>query len=265
MKSGAKGTGSAGAKGKGGGGGAKVTKKVCIRCVLQPRQNSPSIPPKPSPKPSSHITAPCLPSPPPVSRQPPPKEASLTSLFQRQKQFIINASQPASDKIFDVNAFEKFLHDKIKVDNRVGNLGDTVQISQQGEGKIEVVAHIQFSGRYLKYLYVFLFFSPSFPFFLGGGEIPSSSGVFSLFYSLLSWESIAIGGSTTCVFACEWKWKEEKSVEEWNTKANTRTNKIGQDEEIPQEAAAARLVAGGEHEPGRVRAALLQRGQRRGG
>ncbi|KAL8916629.1 MAG: hypothetical protein Q9208_008388 [Pyrenodesmia sp. 3 TL-2023] len=68
------------------------------------------------------------------------------------KKFIINASQPASDKIFDVAAFEKFLHDKIKVDNRVGNLGDTVQISQQGEGKIEVVAHTQFSGRYLKYL-----------------------------------------------------------------------------------------------------------------
>lgn len=67
-------------------------------------------------------------------------------------QFTINASQPASDKIFDVAAFEKFLHDKIKVDGRVGNLGDVVQISQQGEGKIEVVAHIDFSGRYLKYL-----------------------------------------------------------------------------------------------------------------
>ena len=67
-------------------------------------------------------------------------------------QFIINASQPASDKIFDVSAFEKFLHDKIKVDNRTGNLGDTVVISQQGDGKIEVVAHCEFSGRYLKYL-----------------------------------------------------------------------------------------------------------------
>ncbi|KAK4694764.1 large subunit ribosomal protein L22e, partial [Lecanoromycetidae sp. Uapishka_2] len=66
--------------------------------------------------------------------------------------FIINASQPASDKIFDVAAFEKFLHDKIKVDNRVGNLGDTIAISQQGDGKIEVIAHTQFSGRYLKYL-----------------------------------------------------------------------------------------------------------------
>ncbi|RDL39207.1 Uncharacterized protein BP5553_03547 [Venustampulla echinocandica] len=68
------------------------------------------------------------------------------------QKFIINASQPASDKIFDVSAFEKFLQDKIKVDGRVGNLGDVVQISQIGDGKIEVIAHINFSGRYLKYL-----------------------------------------------------------------------------------------------------------------
>ena len=77
------------------------------------------------------------------------------------RQFIINASQPASDKIFDVSAFEKFLHDKIKVDNRVGNLGDTIVISQQGDGKIEVIAHTQFSGRYLKYLLVSLPFISS--------------------------------------------------------------------------------------------------------
>ncbi|OOQ87860.1 60S ribosomal protein L22 [Penicillium brasilianum] len=68
------------------------------------------------------------------------------------QKYIINASQPASDKIFDVSAFEKFLHDRIKVEGRVGNLGDDVVISQAGEGKIEVVAHIPFSGRYLKYL-----------------------------------------------------------------------------------------------------------------
>ncbi|KAL0942596.1 60S ribosomal protein eL22 [Colletotrichum truncatum] len=68
------------------------------------------------------------------------------------KKFIINASQPASDKIFDVAAFEKFLQDKIKVEGRVGNLGETVQISQQGEGKIEIIAHNELSGRYLKYL-----------------------------------------------------------------------------------------------------------------
>ena len=69
-------------------------------------------------------------------------------------QYTINCSQPVSDKIFDLSAFEKFLHDKVKVENRVGNLGDAVTISQAGNGKIEVVAHIPFSGRYLKYLYV---------------------------------------------------------------------------------------------------------------
>ncbi|KAG9191281.1 ribosomal protein L22e [Alternaria panax] len=68
------------------------------------------------------------------------------------KKFIINCSQPVNDKIFDIQAFEKFLHDRIKVEGRTGNLGDTIQISQQGDGKIEVIAHQEFSGRYLKYL-----------------------------------------------------------------------------------------------------------------
>jgi len=68
------------------------------------------------------------------------------------KKFIINASQAVNDKIFDLSAFEKFLHDRIKVEGRTNNLGDTIAISQQGDGKIEVVAHQEFSGRYLKYL-----------------------------------------------------------------------------------------------------------------
>ena len=85
---------------------------------------------------------------------PPLERNIIDEVFALFQQFIINASQPASDKIFDISAFEKFLHDKIKVDGRVGNLGDAVQISQQGDGKVEVIAHIQFSGRYLKYLYV---------------------------------------------------------------------------------------------------------------
>jgi len=69
-----------------------------------------------------------------------------------QLQFVINASQPVNDKIFDISAYEKFLHERIKVDGRTGNLGDNFQISQIGDGKVEVVAHLEFSGRYLKYL-----------------------------------------------------------------------------------------------------------------
>jgi len=66
--------------------------------------------------------------------------------------YTINCSQPVSDKIFDLGAFEKFLHDRIKVEGRTGNLGDNVDIKSVGDGKIEVVTHIPFSGRYLKYL-----------------------------------------------------------------------------------------------------------------
>lgn len=51
-----------------------------------------------------------------------------------------------------MSAFEKFLNEKIKVDGRVGNLGETIQISQVGDGKIEIIAHNELSGRYLKYL-----------------------------------------------------------------------------------------------------------------
>ncbi|ROT41457.1 ribosomal protein L22e, partial [Sodiomyces alkalinus F11] len=66
--------------------------------------------------------------------------------------FIINASQPANDKIFDVAAFEKFLQDRIKVEGRVNNLGDNITISSTGDGKIEIISHNDLSGRYLKYL-----------------------------------------------------------------------------------------------------------------
>jgi len=67
-------------------------------------------------------------------------------------QYVLDASAPANDKIFDPAAFEKFLHDRIKVDNRTGNLGDSITISREG-GRVVVVANgAKFSGRYLKYL-----------------------------------------------------------------------------------------------------------------
>ncbi|KEZ40701.1 hypothetical protein SAPIO_CDS8638 [Scedosporium apiospermum] len=71
---------------------------------------------------------------------------------KQTKKFVINASQPASDKIFDVSAFTKFLQEKIKVEGRTGNLGDTIVVRQQGDGKVEIIAHNELSGRYLKYL-----------------------------------------------------------------------------------------------------------------
>ncbi|KAH9082092.1 ribosomal protein L22e [Lactarius deliciosus] len=49
--------------------------------------------------------------------------------------FIVDYSRPANDDLFDGAAYEKFLHDRIKDNNR-----------------ITVTSNIPFSKRYLKYL-----------------------------------------------------------------------------------------------------------------
>ncbi|KAI9301066.1 50S ribosomal protein L22e [Cunninghamella echinulata] len=79
-----------------------------------------------------------------------PVKNTKTSAIKKSK-FIIDCSAPANDKIFDVAAFEKYLHDRVKVDGRTNNLGEDVVITRS-DNKIIVVANIAFSKRYLKYL-----------------------------------------------------------------------------------------------------------------
>ena len=59
--------------------------------------------------------------------------------------------QPVEDKVLDPAAFEKFLHDRIKVNGKAGQLGSKVTISRD-KTKIQVAAELPFSKRYLKYL-----------------------------------------------------------------------------------------------------------------
>ncbi|KAI8918213.1 hypothetical protein PhCBS80983_g01913 [Powellomyces hirtus] len=68
--------------------------------------------------------------------------------------FTIDCSSPANDGIFDVDSFEKFLHDRVKVGGRTGNLSDTVTIVKGASGTLTLTAQpsIQFSKRYIKYL-----------------------------------------------------------------------------------------------------------------
>ncbi|KAF9430909.1 37S ribosomal protein S9, mitochondrial [Podila epigama] len=66
--------------------------------------------------------------------------------------FTIDCSGPAGDKIFDAAAFEKFLHDRIKIEGRTGALADKVTIVRADDAKITVTANQEFSKRYLKYL-----------------------------------------------------------------------------------------------------------------
>ncbi|KAL1930214.1 hypothetical protein VTP01DRAFT_1368 [Rhizomucor pusillus] len=78
--------------------------------------------------------------------------APVKSAAPKKQKFVIDCSGPANDKIFDAAAFEKFLHDRIKVEGRTNNLGDNVVITRGADNKITVVANIAFSKRYLKYL-----------------------------------------------------------------------------------------------------------------
>lgn len=47
--------------------------------------------------------------------------------------FFIDFSGPANDGILDGSAFEKYLHDHIKVDNKAGQLGDAIKVTKEGE------------------------------------------------------------------------------------------------------------------------------------
>lgn len=53
--------------------------------------------------------------------------------------------------MLDIAAFEKFLHDRIKVNGKAGNLGTKVTISRD-KTKLNIAAELPFSKRYLKYL-----------------------------------------------------------------------------------------------------------------
>ena len=65
--------------------------------------------------------------------------------------YSIDCAAPVNDGVFILSAFEKFLHDRIKVDGKAGNLGDAVKIGKD-KNKITVTAQLPFSKRYLKYL-----------------------------------------------------------------------------------------------------------------
>merc|ERR1712118_215394 len=65
--------------------------------------------------------------------------------------FSIDCSQPVDDGIMDAASFEKFLQDCIKVNGKVGNLGDLITVGRD-KAKVTVSADTAFSKRYLKYL-----------------------------------------------------------------------------------------------------------------
>jgi len=75
-----------------------------------------------------------------------PKKGKKTTL-----KFIIDSTIPVEHGIMDPGSFEKFLHDRIKVNGKAGVLGHAVIISRD-KTKIHITAEQPFSKRYLKYL-----------------------------------------------------------------------------------------------------------------
>ncbi|CAN9506223.1 unnamed protein product [Ophioblennius macclurei] len=65
--------------------------------------------------------------------------------------FTLDLSHPVEDGILDSSNFETFLKERIKVNGKTGNLGNTVQVGRL-KNMINVTSEKQFSKRYLKYL-----------------------------------------------------------------------------------------------------------------
>ena len=65
--------------------------------------------------------------------------------------YVINCRLPIEDNVIVLSDFETFLTQRIKVDGKTGNLGQSVTVAKDKD-TIVVEAKIPFSKRYLKYL-----------------------------------------------------------------------------------------------------------------
>merc|ERR1719343_1888902 len=63
--------------------------------------------------------------------------------------FVVDCSQPVDDNILEASGLESFFLDRIKVNNKTGNLGDKVKVTRE-KAKISVTAELPFSKKYLK-------------------------------------------------------------------------------------------------------------------
>lgn len=67
---------------------------------------------------------------------------------------MIDCTQPVEDKVLDVAQFEKYLHDKIKIGGKTGQLASNNVVITRDRTKLTVAspADLGFSKRQLKYL-----------------------------------------------------------------------------------------------------------------
>merc|ERR1712047_242854 len=65
------------------------------------------------------------------------------------RKFTINCAAPVDDGILDIASFNQYLMEHIKVEGKVGNLGQNVKIDTQ-KSNLQVNSEIALSKRYLK-------------------------------------------------------------------------------------------------------------------
>ncbi|XP_040288419.1 60S ribosomal protein L22-like [Bufo bufo] len=80
------------------------------------------------------------------------KSTTKGSKKKQLQKFTLDCTHPVEDGIMDAANFEQFLHDGIKVNGKVGNLGGGVVTIERSKSKITVTSEVPFSKRYLKYL-----------------------------------------------------------------------------------------------------------------
>ena len=67
---------------------------------------------------------------------------------------MIDCTQPVDDKVLDVAQFEKYLHDRIKINSKTGQLAAQNVVVTRDRTKLTIAspAELNFSKRQLKYL-----------------------------------------------------------------------------------------------------------------
>merc|ERR1712050_659991 len=79
-----------------------------------------------------------------------PTQKSKKSKSNTRK-FTINCAAPVDDGILDMASFNAYLAEHIKVEGKVGNLGNNIEV-EVAKTNLVVSSEIALSKRYLKYL-----------------------------------------------------------------------------------------------------------------
>ncbi|EGD76047.1 60S ribosomal protein L22 [Salpingoeca rosetta] len=67
------------------------------------------------------------------------------------KKFTVDFSKVAEDSLVEVSEFARFLHERIKVNGKTGQLAGIVKITNT-DSKVTVATKLPMSKRYIKYL-----------------------------------------------------------------------------------------------------------------